>query len=110
MNKSKVTALVAAVCALGFGVADIAAAQTAGAPAPQLVIHYNPSSLTTESGVRNLYGRLISAAEKVCDAPQVGRFPSEAVVACRKQAVAGAVAQIHNARLADLSARYAKIG
>jgi UrcA family protein len=110
MNKSKSAALMAAVCALSFGVAGVAAAQSADPAAPKLVIHYSPSSLTSDSGVRQLYGRLVAAAEKVCEQPQAGRFPSEAVVACRKQAMAGAVAQIHNARLADLSARYAKIG
>jgi len=110
MNKSKSAALMAAVCALSFGVVGVAAAQDADSSAPKLVIHYSPSSLESESGVRHLYGRLVSAAEKVCDQPQAGRFPSEAVVACRKQALAGAVAQIHNARLADLSARYAKMG
>jgi UrcA family protein len=110
MKKTNFTALMAAVCALSLGVAGVAAAQGADSSAPKLVIHYSPSSLTSESGVRQLYGRLVSAAEKVCDQPQAGRFPSEAVLACRKQAMAGAVAQIHNARLADLSARYAKIG
>ncbi len=109
MNKLKFAASMAAVCALGFGVASVAGAQTADAP-PKLVIHYSPASLASDSGVRRLYGRLVSAAEKVCDQPQVGRFASSAVIECRKQAMAGAVAQIHNARLADLSAGYAKKG
>jgi hypothetical protein len=42
--------------------------------------------------------------------PQVGKFESRAVIACRKQAVANAVAQIHNSRLAELSASYTKAG
>jgi UrcA family protein len=109
MKNFKSAALMAAACALGFGAASVAGAQTADA-APKLVIHYSPASLDTERGVRHLYERLVSAAEKVCDQPQVGRFASSAVIECRKQAIAGAVAQIHNARLADLSAGYVKKG
>jgi hypothetical protein len=56
-----------------------------------------------------LYHQLLVAAEKVC--PQtLGRLPSEAVVECRKQAVAGAVEKIHNTRLAALSSGNTKIG
>jgi UrcA family protein len=101
--------LIAAVGAAGLGVAVVAAAQTSD-QAPKLVLRYSPTSLSTDSGVRHLYGRLITAAEKVCAEPQVGPFPSAAELACRRQAVAGAVSQIHNARLAELSAGYVKIG
>jgi UrcA family protein len=102
--------LVAAAGAASIGFAAAAGAQVPDAPAPKLVIHYSPASLNTDSGARQLYGRLISAAEKVCVEPQVGKFESRAVIACRKQAVANAVAQIHNSRLAELSASYTKAG
>jgi len=102
--------LIAAVGAASIGFAAAAGAQAAADPAPTLVIHYSPASLSTESGVRQLYSRLISAAEKVCEEPQLGRVTNPTVITCRKQAVAGAVAQIHNSRLADLSAGYYKIG
>jgi len=110
MNKFKSAALAATLCAAGLCVASVAGAQTADTPAPKLVIHYSPSSLVTEDGVRHLYRRLVLAAEQVCEQPQPGRFPSAAVIECRKQALAGAVAQIHNERLVDLSAPYARKG
>jgi UrcA family protein len=102
--------LVAAVGAASIGFAAAAGADTPDLPAPRLVVHYSPAVLNTDGGVRQLYGRLISAAEKVCVEPQVGKFASKAVIACRKQAVADAVAQIHNSRLAELSAGYTKAG
>jgi UrcA family protein len=102
--------VLAAVAAAGIEIAASAGAQTTGADVPKLVLHYSPASLSTDSGVRQLYGRLVTAAEKVCEAPQVGRFVSDAELACRRHAVAEAVAQINNSRLADLSARYTKTG
>jgi len=102
--------LVAAVGAASIGFAAAAGAQTPDASVPKLVVHYSPALLNTERGVHQLYGRLVSAAEKVCEEQQVGRVPNPAVIACRKQAMTDAVAQIHNARLAELSAGYTKIG
>ena len=99
--------LVAALGAASLSAAVVAGAQTSD-PAPKLVLHYSPTSLSTDSGVRQLYGRLVLAAEKVCAEPQMGPFPSSAELACRKQAVSEAVAQIHNSRLAEISARYTK--
>jgi len=110
MSKSKSAVLMATVCALGFGVASVAGAQTADAPVPKLVVQYSLASLASDSGVRQLYGRLVLAAERVCGEAVVGKFPTDAMVACRKQAMAHAVAQIHNQRLVELSAGYAKIG
>jgi UrcA family protein len=94
--------LAAVVAAVGLGLAGVAGAQTSD-QVPKLVLHYSPASLSTEGGVRHLYGQLVSAAEQVCAQP-VGKLPSPEVMACRRQAVAGAVAQIHNSRLAELSA------
>ena len=105
----KKTLLVAAVAAASIGFTAAAGAQS-DASARKLVVRYSPASLSTEQGVRQLYGRLISAAEKVCEEPQLGRVTNPTVITCRNQAVAGAVAQIHNSRLADLSAGYYKIG
>jgi UrcA family protein len=110
MNKSKSAALMAVVCALGFGVSSVAGAQTADTQTPKLVVLYSPATLTSESGVRQLYGRLVLAAERVCGEPSVGKFVNNATRACRKQAVADAVAQIHNPRLAEISAGNTKIG
>ena len=99
--------LVAAAGAASLSFAVVAGAQTSDA-APKLVVQYSPGSLSTDSGVRHLYAQLVSAAEKVCEAPQVGAFPSKAELACRKQAVDSAVAQIHNSRLAEISAAHSR--
>jgi UrcA family protein len=100
--------LVAAVAVAGIGFAAAAGAQATD-QVPNLTVRYSPASLDTDSGVRQLYARLVSAAETVCVQPD-SRVPSTAVVECRRQAVAKAVAQIHNSRLAAISAGYGKLG
>ena len=101
--------VLAAAAALSVSAMGVAGAQTNSADPPQLVVRYHASALESEGGVRHLYHQLLVAAEKVC--PQtLGRLPSEAVVECRKQAVAGAVEKIHNTRLAALSSGNTKIG
>jgi UrcA family protein len=100
--------LAAALAAAGLGFAAAAGAQVTD-QAPSLVVHYSPASLDTDSGVHRLYVRLVAAAEAVCVQPD-GRVPSSAVLECRKEAVAKAVAQIHNSRLAAISAGYTKMG
>jgi UrcA family protein len=58
-----------------------------------------------------LYRRIEMAAEKVCVIEPAGsRLPNEAVLKCRKEAIAGAVEQIHNQRLASLHATRNKSG
>jgi UrcA family protein len=101
--------LVAAVAAAGIGFAAAAGAQATD-QVPTLVVRYNPASLDTDSGVRHLYVRLVAAAERVCVQPEDSRLPGTAVLECRKQAVAKAVAQIHNPRLAAISAGNGKSG
>jgi UrcA family protein len=100
--------LAAAAAAAGLGFAAAAGAQTSD-QALSLAVRYSPASLDTDSGVRHLYAQLVKAAETVCVQPD-GRLPSTAVLECRRQAVARAVAQVHNSRLADLSASHSKMG
>ena len=107
--KNLKSVLVAAAAVAGFGFAAAAGAQSSDNQVRQLAVRYSPASLDTDSGTRQLYARLVSAAGKVCEQPY-GLVTSAAVIDCRKQAVARAVAQIHNSRLAELSAGRAKIG
>ena len=100
--------LVAVLAAAGLSFAAGAGAQSTD-EALKRAVQYSPASLDTDSGVRRLYARLVSAAETVCLQPD-GRLPSTAVLECRKQAVARAVAQIHNTRLAELNASRSKMG
>ncbi len=101
--------LIAAIAAAGIGFTAAAGAQTSDQPL-KLVVRYSPASLDTDRGIHELYGRLVKAAEKVCIEPQLGKIPSDAMIACRKHAVADAVAQIHNSRLAELSSHDFTIG
>ena len=93
----------------GLLAAGAAFAATPGAAAEpevsQRVVKYSPDSLSTESGARELYGRLVRAAEDVCPGDSSGRrFLNNAILACRRQAVENAVRAIGSPRLAALHA------
>jgi UrcA family protein len=85
------------VSAVGVGAASAAASED---DVPAVALKYDPMSLTTDRGARELYKRLKYAANQVC--PQyaaTGPFVSAAVQQCRDQAVARAVLKINNPRL-----------
>jgi UrcA family protein len=76
----------------------------AAAPAdavPSVRVNYHDLDLATEQGTLALYGRIVSAARKVC-APSDIRILVEvaAAQACEAQAVAHAVRTVNNPRLA----------
>jgi UrcA family protein len=76
----------------------------AAAPAdatPSVQVNYHDLNLATEQGTQALYGRIVSAARKVC-APSDIRVLVEfaAARACEAQAVADAVRAVNNPRLA----------
>ncbi len=85
-----------------------AAAATVDGDVPSVVVRYRPASLTTDSGTRTLYRRLVDAAEATCPTSPGTRFVSLAVRECRDQAVARAVRQIGNPGLAALHAGSSK--
>ena len=77
----------------------------------QITVRYNPQSLDTESGARALYSRLVKAAAEVC--PQGSESPhwiSAQVRECRAQALARAVFQVNNPKLAAVYAASPKRG
>jgi UrcA family protein len=85
-------------CALGAGVAS---ANTGDSDAPRLVVRYTRESLATDSGVRDLYRRIVSASRRVCAVDDVRDLHAVHLVeACRERAVARAIEQINNAQLA----------
>jgi UrcA family protein len=95
-------------CAMGAGTATAA---TADNDVPSLVIHYSSQSLATDDGVQHLYGRIVRAAREVCPDPSVRDLGTrERIQECRAQALAHAIQQIHNSRLAALYAASAKRG
>jgi UrcA family protein len=95
-------------CAMAVGTASAA---TVDSDVPSLVVRYNSQTLATDSGVQDLYRRIVRAAKQVCpeilgqDLRSYGRAQQ-----CRAQAVANAINQINNSRLAALYATRLKSG
>ncbi len=74
---------------------------------PTLVVRYDPAALATDEGAKALYRQLVRAADQVCLAlPAQGHGVNQALAQCREKAVAGAVEQIHNQRLAAIASHY----
>jgi UrcA family protein len=109
--RSKLAMLALAGGLLGALGAGAATAAPADSETPSVVIHYSDLSLATESGVNTLYRRIVYAAKQVCPEETTGNLAARPVIqACREQAIARAVAQIHNARLAEVYASHSKRG
>jgi UrcA family protein len=85
-----------------------AAAQPVGY-LPSVALHYTARDLSTDKAIRKLYGRIAHAAEQVC--PQyiegaLGSLETQRIVeSCRQQAIARAIQQVRNPRLADVGRR-----
>ena len=95
----------------GVMAAGVAGAATSDNDLPSVVVKYSDLALATDSGVNQLYRRIMSAARQVCpDAPIRDLGMQRQVEACRNQAVAKAVRQIDNSRLAALHATHTKNG
>ncbi|HEY7888428.1 MAG TPA: UrcA family protein [Steroidobacteraceae bacterium] len=105
-------ALAAAFAALGMlATAAVLASPVVPASQPsadelQTNVYYDRRDLSTERRTRALYRRIVSAAQEVCPgsdslSPRVVGASQE----CQRQAIARAVGQIGNARLAAIDAR-----
>jgi UrcA family protein len=93
------------------GIMAAGAASAADSDVPSIVVKYSDQSLATDDGAYALYRRLTSAAERVC--PDVwSKDLSRRAKAkeCRDEAVARAIRQIDNSRLAALHAAHSKNG
>jgi UrcA family protein len=93
--------------------AGVMAAGAAGADSdvPSVVVKYSEQSLATDEGVHSLYRRIVFAAKQVCpDAStrDLSRWVKSAQ--CQDQAIARAIRQIDNSRLAELHAVHSKNG
>ena len=106
-------AVTAALAALGvLAMATLAASPSVAsagqrsADGLQTNVYYSLRDLSTEQGTRALYRRIASAAQAVCPGSESA---SASVVAasqeCQRQAIARAIGQIGNARLAAIGAR-----
>jgi UrcA family protein len=95
------------------GVTGVGAANAAAfdGKAPSIVVRYSDQSLATDSGVNDLYRRLVQASKQVCPDESVRDLARlQHVEQCREQAVARAVQQIHNSQLAAVYAAHSKNG
>jgi UrcA family protein len=100
-------ALCAALCA-GAGAATPSGATDDGL---QVVVRYDDLRLDTDAGVRALHQRVTAAVRRVCpnyDTPDLGR--EKIVRRCRELAMARAVSQIGNERLAALESTLKPFG
>lgn len=78
---------------------------------PSLVVRYSEQSLMTDEGVHALYHRLVRASEQVCPDADRNNLSKQAIAKeCRQEALARAVQQIQNPRLAALHAVTRKSG
>jgi len=93
--------------ALGMGAAHAA---DADGDAPSRVVRYRSEALGTDSGVQLLYRRIVNAAKLVCPEESRDLALNAQVAACRAQAVAHAIQQIDNTRLAAFHAASSRSG
>ena len=95
----RASAALTACLIVGASATAYAAAPADGSPSVR--VNYRDLNLATEQGTQALYGRIVSAARKVC-APSDIRVLVEvaAAHACEAQAVAHAVRAVNNPRLA----------
>jgi UrcA family protein len=97
------SALVLLIGGLTIAAASATGASPADRDTPTAIIHYTTASLATDSGLHALYRRIEMAAEKVCPhEPANSQLPNEALIKCRHDTVAVAIAKINNQRLAAL--------
>ena len=93
------------------GVLAVGTAGAADADVPSMSVKYTQQSLATESGVHDLYRRITEAARKVCPETSTRDLgEQQKVTECRHAAVARAIRQIDDPRLAALHAAHPKNG
>jgi UrcA family protein len=111
VSRPNVTLLMILCGAVSAAAAGAVSAATVADEVPRLIVRYQPDSLESEAGARSLYHRLVRAAEEVCPAGLVDHpFLSSGVRHCREQAVARAVQEIGNTRLAAVHAASTRSG
>ena len=111
VSRPSVTLLMIICGIVGATAAGAVGAATPSDDVPAIKVQYSADALESDHGARVLYARLVHAAEQVCPAQFIGsRFLSGSVQHCREQAVARAVHQINNSRLAAVYSATTKRG
>ena len=105
---SRLAILLAAVGAVTAGVSYAASDADA---VPTITVRYGDRDLATDAGARKLYGRIRTAAAAVCPQPDIRDLAAAAAsTACRREAIARAVVQMHSSRLAAVAATHSRQG
>ena len=88
-----------------------AGAASATGDVPAVSVKYSQESLATNGGVYDLYRRITIAAKQVCPDVSIRDLSAlHQMEVCRDQAVARAISQIDNPKLAALHASRSKNG
>jgi UrcA family protein len=104
-------ALLTLASVVGIMGAGAAGAASPAADVPTVVVKYSQESLANDGGVQDLYRRITIAARQVCpDASFRDLAAQHRVAQCRVEAMARAIRQIGNSRLAALHAGRSKNG
>src|ERR1700740_3042163 len=94
----RAAAALGALLIVGAATTIFAAAPVAAAPAdavPSVRVDYHDLNLATDQGTLELYGRIVSAAHKVCQINDIRDLGLMAAAkACRGQGIAGAVGEV----------------
>ncbi len=106
MNTKLTSAILSAGLIAAFNLSGVAHAQRPAATEPSRVVSYSDLDLSTEAGVRTLYGRIQNAAWRVCgDIVEPHNAAAAAENAkCRQALVDAAVAQVNKPALTALHA------
>ncbi len=95
----------------GLAAAGVAGASVANKDVSSMVVKYSRDSISTESGVNELYSRIKHAAKQVCPAASgLDLGALQRVEECRREAVARAIRNIDNSRLAAVYASRTRNG
>jgi len=94
-----------------LGLASAGAATPRDSEPTAVVVKYGDLNLATDAGVKALYQRITYAARQACPDPAINDLIfRQRVEDCRSQAVARAIREVDNSRLAALHAGHSKNG
>ncbi|HUL45721.1 MAG TPA: UrcA family protein [Steroidobacteraceae bacterium] len=105
------TAVAFGVLATCTAIGAVGNAHAASAAAPSATVHYSALDLSTEQGSRALYGRIVSAAYRVCLPDDIRDLHAmDQARECRRQAIAQAVRDVNSPMLASVYAAHLRQG
>ena len=101
----------ALIACLMVGASATAYAAAPADPSPSVRVSYHDLDLATEQGTQALYARIVLAARRVCEVSDIRKLAEVAAAnACREQAIARAVRDVNNPRLAALYTAHQRHG